>query len=136
MICVAIFMNLSAAFGLALLSMVYLFGPAPASYHAKILHAWHVKLEPRHQIAFKAINLVLGSFLLALSLCMFVVTFFGISEDLLWAKILIFSMGLITGIPATYIAFKVEQTTTVKTPWRFALALTLSVFVSFLLSIY
>ncbi|MFK7901316.1 MAG: hypothetical protein AB8B49_00575 [Nitratireductor sp.] len=135
MLQIAIYIHLLVATGLALLAAYYLFGPVPTSYHAKILEKWKLEIQPQHKIGFQAINLILGALLLALSLCIFVVTSFAITQGILWAKLLIASMGLITGCPATYIAYKIEKATGVKTPWRIALAMTLCMILAFALSI-
>jgi len=125
MITLAVALNLSASFAIALLGLKYLFGPVPAKYHASILQSWGVPIDAPHQLLFKAINTILGFVLLSLSAGMAAVTYFGIlNDDLLWAKLLIVVMGLLSGLPITAVAYSMEKETGVRTPWKPSAALT------------
>jgi len=124
MVMLAAALNFFASLAIALLGFRYLLGPVPAKYHAEIIQSWGMAIDTPQKTLFKAINVIFGFVLITLSVGMASVTYFGILlEGLLWAKILIVVMGLLSGLPMTAIAYRMERQTGVRTPWRPAGAL-------------
>lgn len=124
MLMVAVIINLFVAFGLVALSTKYLFGPAPADYHAEILVAGGIEITGPLPGVFKAANTVIGSGFLSIALGSAALVWFGVQADLLWAKFAVLAMALLAGIPSSEIARRLEKATGVKTPWRPGFAMT------------
>ena len=134
MLTTAVVLYLIAALGLAAFAAKYLFGPAPADYHAEILQAGKVELVDTIKRLFRAVNLVFGSLFLSLALCTAVITIFGVSNDIFWAKLLVPAIACIGGISPTLVGYRMEQHTGVKTPWRPGAILTVIVPIAFIFS--
>ena len=60
---------LAAAFGVFILAMKYLLGPAPAGYHAEILKADNIEITGILPTLFRAINIVFASSFFGNILC-------------------------------------------------------------------
>lgn len=135
MLITAVSLYLLCALALAALSLKYLLGPAPSDYHREILVSADVELAQTITGLFKALNTVIGSGFLAIAIGVATLAWFGVREDLLWAKLAVVTLGLIAGIPGSVAAKRLEQATGVKTPWRPGFAMTALVVVAFLLSI-
>lgn len=135
MLMIAVVLNLGAALGMAAIAAKYFFGPAPADYHNEILRAASAEIDSTHQMIFGALNKALGSAMFALTIAIAAITVFGVYQDMFWAKALVVIMGIIFGLPSTMITYRVNQKTGVTTPWKPALALTVTLLVAFLFSV-
>jgi len=111
------------------------FGPAPADYHNEILRAAGAEIDATHQMIFGALNKALGSAMFALAIGIAAITLFGVNQDMFWAKATVVIMGIIFGLPSIMITYRVNQKTGVTTPWKPALALTVTLLIAFLLSL-
>ncbi|MEM7068852.1 MAG: hypothetical protein AAF478_08195 [Pseudomonadota bacterium] len=122
---IAITLNLTAALAIAMIGIRYLFGPVPAAYHAEILQSMGIAIDNPHRFLFKAFNMMFGFILMALSVSMGVITYFGmLIDNLLWTRLLIVFIGMLSGLPMTLVAYNMEKQTKVRTPWRVGVALT------------
>lgn len=122
----AILLGLSAL-GLAALGARYLFGDAPADHHVAILaHDGLSEVGPVQPL-FRTLYTVLGSSFLAIALGVGTLAVGPILQGASWAAALAVGMALVAGIPSAIVAYRSEQRTGVRTPWRSAAFLTLLV---------
>ena len=118
MLLTAVILNFVVAILLALLGGKYLRGPAPADYHEEILKAAYAEITDAHKGVFRALNVVIGAGFYAQAVVIASVTYFGVWDDVFWAKCVVLAVALLSGVPATLAAQQLEKHTRVKTPWR------------------
>lgn len=135
MLMAAVILNMLAALGLLALSGKYLLGPAPTDYHAEILRKNGVEVTGIVPVLFRAINVALGSSVLALAVVLAGLTWFGVQQDIGWAKGAVVIAGLLAGLPSAAVTYRMEARTGVRTPWRAAFGLTVIFVVAFGLSV-
>lgn len=135
MLLAAVILNFVIALLLALLGGKYLRGPAPTDYHEEILKAAYAEITNAHKGVFRALNVVVGAGFYAQAIVVFLVTYFGVWDDIFWAKCVVLLSALICGIPATLAAQQLEKHTRVTTPWRPGIGLLGLTVVAFILSI-
>ncbi|MGB1695392.1 MAG: hypothetical protein ACPHFU_02905 [Paracoccaceae bacterium] len=115
---------LAAAFGVFILAMKYLLGPAPAGYHAEILKADNIEI----------INIVFASSFLAISFAIASLSWYAFQSLLQWPLVIAVFVALLAGLPSAEIARRMEQKSNVRTPWRMGYALVLLVTLGFILA--
>ena len=104
MLLAAAILNFVVAALLALLGGKYLRGPAPADYHEEILKAAYAEITDAHKGVFRALNLVVGAGFNAQAGVIVLVTYFGVWEDVFWAKCVVLIAAVLSGVPATLAA--------------------------------
>lgn len=135
MLLAAVILNYVVAALLALLGGKYLRGPAPADYHEEILKAAYAEITEAHKGVFRALNVVVGAGFYTQAVVIVLVTYFGVWENLLWAKVVVLLAALLSGIPATLAAQRLEKHTRVTTPWRPGIVLLGLAVTAFVLSV-
>ena len=135
MLLAAVVLNFLTAFLLALLGGKYLRGPAPADYHEEILKAAGAEITETHKGVFRALNVVVGAGFYAQAFVIFFVTYFGVWDDLFWAKCAVLGAAVMSGVPATLAAQQLEKHTQVMTPWRPGVVMLALSVIAFILSI-
>ncbi len=121
---------LAAAFGVFILAMKYLLGPAPAGYHAEILKADNIEITGILPTLFRAINIVFASSFLAISFAIASLSWYLLQ----WPLVIAVVVALLAGLPSAEIARRMEQKSNVRTPWRMGYALVLLVTLGFILA--
>ena len=113
-----------AALGLVALAATYLFGPAPAVYHARILaHDGVDDIEPLRPV-FRALYTLIGSAFLSIALGVGALAAGPILGGSGQAVAIATVMALVAGLPSGWVAWRAERRSAVRTPWRAAVALT------------
>lgn len=135
MLLAAVVLNFVTAALLALLGVKYLRGPAPADYHEEILKSAYAEITEAHIGVFRALNVVVGAGFYAQAVVIALVTYFGVWEDVFWAKCVVLVAVLMSGIPAMLAAQRLEKHTRVTTPWRPGIVLLIMAGVAFVLSV-
>jgi hypothetical protein len=135
MLLAAVVLNFVTAALLALLGGKYLRGPAPADYHEEILKSAYAEITEAHIGVFRALNVVVGAGFYAQAVVIALVTYFGVWEDVFWAKCVVLVAVLMSGIPAMLAAQRLEKHTRVTTPWRPGIVLLIMAGVAFVLSV-
>jgi hypothetical protein len=135
MLLVAVALNFITAALLALLGGKYLRGPAPSDYHEEILKSAYAEISDAHKGVFRALNVVVGSGFYAQAVVIVMVTYFGVWEDIFWAKCVVLIAVLLSGVPAMLAAQQLEKHTRVTTPWRPGLVLLALAVIAFVLAI-
>lgn len=79
---------LAAAFGVFILAMKYLLGPAPAGYHAEILKADNIEITGILPTLFRAINIVFASSFLAISFAIASLSCYAFQSLLQWPLVI------------------------------------------------
>ncbi|NCW54151.1 MAG: hypothetical protein EB086_05975 [Rhodobacteraceae bacterium] len=125
---------LAAAFGVFILAMKYLLGPAPAGYHAEILKADNIEITGILPTLFRAINIVFASSFLAISFAIASLSWYAFQSLLQWPLVIAVVVALLAGLPSAEIARRMEQKSNVRTPWRMGYALVLLVTLGFILA--
>lgn len=135
MLLAAAILNFVVAALLALLGGKYLRGPAPADYHEESLKAAYAEITDAHKGVFRALNLVVGAGFNAQAGVIVLVAYFGVWEDVFWAKCVVLIAAVLSGVPATLAAQQLEKHTRVTTPWRPGIVLLGMAVLAFVLSI-
>jgi hypothetical protein len=135
MLMTAVILNLIGALGLCLMGAKYCFGPAPAEYHLNVMSVSKGDIDEQQRIVFSAIYRVMGASFFALAISLVSLTWFGISANILWAKLAVLITGAVIGIPAFSITYGVAKQTGVDTPWKPAAIMLVIIVVAFILSI-
>lgn len=135
MLLAAVILNFLVAALLALLGGKYLRGPAPADYHEEILKAAYAEITDAHKGVFRALNVVVGAGFYAQAVVIALVTYFGVWDDVFWAKCVVLVSALLSGVPAMLAAQQLEKHTRVTTPWRPGVVLLAMAVLAFGLSI-
>ena len=135
MLIAAVLLNLLVALGLTALAAKYAFGPVPADYHAAILATSGQPIGPHQLLVFGAINKVFAGCFLALAIALTMLTVFGVWQEMYWAKIGTAAIAVVAGVPSSFAAYTVEQTSGVRTPWRSGALLSVLVLIAFVLSV-
>jgi hypothetical protein len=135
MLMAAVILDILAAAGLSALAAKYFFGPAPADYHGNMLTAGGTDIDDTMRLVFAAINRAFGGALFALSLTIAALAVFGVTADMMWAKVVIVLAALLAGVPAASVAYAAEKKTGQKTPWRAAAVLVAIAVVAFVISL-
>ena len=125
---------LAAAFGVFILAMKYLLGPAPAGYHAEILKADNIEITGILPTLFRVINIVFASSFLAISFAIASLNWYAFQSLLQWPLVIAVVVALLAGLPSAEIARRMEQKSNVRTPWRMGYALVLLVTLGFILA--
>ncbi|MGB7336350.1 MAG: hypothetical protein WBD01_11230 [Salaquimonas sp.] len=132
-----------ASFGLYILVSIillafaakFILGPAPADYHQKIIEASGAVIEEGHRKVFRAVYQVMGGSFIALAISIIGLAIFGVLNGVVWAKFLIFCVGLFASVSAMIVTRAMEDRTGVKTPWKAAAMLTVILALAFILSV-
>lgn len=135
MLIAGVLLNLLVALGLAALAAKYAFGPVPADYHASILTKSGYPIDPNQMLVFGAINKVFAGCFLALAIALAMLILFGVWHEMYWAKIATAVIAVVAGVPSSFSAYTVEQTSGVRTPWRSGALLCVLVLIAFLCSV-
>ena len=90
---------LAAAFGVFILAMKYLLGPAPAGYHAEILKADNIEITGSLPTLFRAINIVFASSFLAISFTIASLSWYAFQSLLQWPLVIAVVVALLAGLP-------------------------------------
>ena len=135
MLMIAVGLNCLAALLLIALAGKYLLGPAPADYHEEVLREAGADISSAHKGVFRAVNFVIGSGFLAQAILILLVTYFGVMQDILWAKVTVLVAAVVAGLPPTIAAQQMEKRTRVRTPWRPGIGLMVIVIAAFVLSV-
>ncbi len=136
MLLAAVILNFLTAVLLALLGGKYLRGPAPVDYHEEILKAAYAEISEAHKGVFRALNVVVGAGFYAQAVVIALVTYFGVWNDVFWAKCVVLVAVLLSGLPAMLAAQQLEKHTRITTPWRPGLVLIGMAVLAFLLSLF
>ncbi|MCF8466510.1 MAG: hypothetical protein K9G33_03850 [Sneathiella sp.] len=118
MLMTAVILNLIGALGLCFMGVKYCFRPAPVDCHLKILGVPKSELDLQQVIVFSAIYRVMGASFLAVAISIASLSWFGVSANLLWAKVTVLIVGMAVGFPAFAITYRVAKQTDVETPWK------------------
>ena len=125
----------AVAIGIIVLAAKYGFGAVPADYHREILGRAGQEASGSMHLILKAMYRATASALFAVALAIVLITFNGVQQDALWAKLTVLAMVLVVGIPSTLITYEVEKASGVNTPWRAAAGLTAIALLAFLLAL-
>ena len=131
----AVILNLIGALGLCMMGAKYCFGPAPADYHLKIMEVSKSDLDKRQAIVFTAIYRVTGASVIAVAISLASLSWFGVSANILWAKLIVLIVGMVVGLPAFAITYRVAKQTGVETPWKPTVIMLAILIVAFILSV-
>ncbi|MFZ7089986.1 hypothetical protein [Primorskyibacter sp. 2E233] len=119
--------------GITAMGVKYLKSEVPVDYHAQILSAAPIGDATRTILG--ALYKVMGGAFVALGIGTILIALFGVATDLLWAKLTLLVMALISGWFAASVPKAVEAQTGVKTPWRIAAGLMALALLGFVLSV-
>ncbi len=136
MLSISIVLFCLAAAGTAAMAAKYGLGPVPADYHGKILENDGKPPSENAIRVLRSIYRIMAGALLALALTLAALALIPISQDALWAKLVAFFAGGLVAAPSLLMAYRLEQETGVRTPWRIVLviiALLIAAFVTSLL---
>lgn len=135
MLTISVVLYLIGNLAFAAFAAKYSFGPAPTDFHSDIMRAGGTEIDETLRNLFAAINQVLGGCFFALALAGGFLAIFGVYQNLLWAKVATVAIAAVSGMPSTVVAFRMEQKTKVRTPWRVGAALMGITLVAFILAI-
>lgn len=133
MLLAGVVLYILAGLGSIAMGIRYISATAPIGYHREILEG-----ESPGPITIRVLDgvyKIMGSSFLTLGVTLVLVTWFGVSADLLWAKIAALLGGLLAGGTALLIALRLERETRVRTPWRIAAIQTGLILAAFVLSV-
>ena len=134
MLFTAVILNFVTAALLAVLGGKYLRGSAPVDYHQEILLQANAEITDAHVGVFRALNVVVGAGFYAQAVVVALVTYFGVWNDVFWAKCVVLIAVLLSGIPAMLAAQQLEKHTRITTPWRPGIVLLSMAVIAFVLS--
>lgn len=135
MLLLAALLFYAVAIGVAILAAKYGFGAVPADYHREILTKSGQEASGSMLLILKALYRAVAAALFAVAIGIALITFNGVHQDIMWAKLVVLAMVLIVGIPSTLITYEVEKASNVNTPWRAAAGLTNIAVIAFFFSL-
>lgn len=119
----AIICNLLAAFILFNGALSYGLNPVPMPHHIKMFRNASIEVTPVLRLLMRSFYRAIATSLLGLSIAVVVLSLGPILQNALWAKLLVFVLGLLMSGGAIFLPREVEQLTGVQTPWRKGVAM-------------
>ncbi|WP_299988108.1 hypothetical protein [uncultured Ruegeria sp.] len=133
MLFLSVILYLAASLGVLAMGIKYVRAEPSLDYHAEITK--NDELSEATLRILGALYKVMGGGFLSLGIVLAMLALFGVSNDLLWAKLAILVGALVAGSFSAFFPREVERATGVRTPWRIAALLTALVGVAFVISV-
>jgi len=134
MLIAAVVMYLLVALAFAAFAAKFTLGPVPADYHQKVFDKLDVTIKDGHAMVIRALYQVMSAGFVALALGIVGLALFGVWGNVMWAKVLVFVVGMFASVSTLMVTRNVEIRTGVRTPWRVAAFISVLLILAFLCS--
>jgi len=96
----------------------YAFGPVPATYHAEIIAKDGATAGHHTLMVLEVLYRVMGSALISMAILMLFLALGPVRAGDMMALVVAVAAASVVAVPSGLVAYRIEKTAGVKTPWR------------------